>query len=106
MSGYVGQERRRTENMSLDGDVGELRGVMQGLQKNMTDFTQWLLRFEQEHKADIAAVRGDIGRIETKLNEHAIRNKVIMSFAGFIGAVLLSLSTFFSGAWSYMIGKH
>ena len=106
MSDYTGQNRRRDSGMSLDGDVGELRGVMQGLQKNMTDFTQWLLRFEQEHKADIAAIRGDISRIETKLNEHSTRNKVIMSIAGFVGAAVLSLSTFFSGAWSYMIGKH
>lgn len=92
--------------MGLDGDVGELRGLMQGVKKQQNDFSEWLLRFEDEHKRDLALLRADMARIETKLNEHATRNRVFISIGSVIGAAILSLSTLFSGVWSYLIGKH
>ncbi|HUN00392.1 MAG TPA: hypothetical protein PLI96_07910 [Halothiobacillus sp.] len=97
---------KKDESMSLDGDVGELRGLMQGVKKQQNDFSEWLLRFEEEHKKDILALRADIGRIESKLNEHSTRNKVLLGIASLLGTALLALSAFFSGAWSTFFGKH
>ncbi len=114
----------KAEDMGLELEVGELRGEQKALKERMdradaalvVELSKINLHLQRQDDGalivakDIAAKFDVFATAQQEIKDiliaYGAEKKTLFKIAAFAAAAMAAATTFFSGAWSYVIGKH
>jgi len=89
-----------------DHGVDYLEGRLEGIIGKIDDLKAWLLRNDDSHKVEMAALYARMAALEQKMVHESATRAAWNQLYGFIGAAVLASLTFFSGILNDLFQRH
>jgi len=88
-----------------DHGVDYLEGRLEGIIGKIDDLKAWLLRNDESHKVEMAALYARMAALEQKMVHESATRAAWNQLYGFVGAAILASLTFFSGVLNNFFNK-